>query len=101
MVRAPAGADRPSPNSDITPSRSKTSTVASMPLAGSITRPLRMRSGASVPETVLDRPATLASCHKVEQRHTDRDAVGDLLFDHALRAVGDLRHDLDPFVHRA
>src|SRR5437868_3229867 len=92
IVLAPAGAANPLPTSATTPSRSSTSTVASTPLAGSITRPPRIRMGASLPETVLDRPATVASCHQVEQRHAHRHAVGHLLLDHALGAVGHVRH---------
>ena len=59
----------------------------------------------------IDHPAALdqqlhhcaSSCsagEQVEHRHPHRDAVGDLLEDHRVGAVGDLRLDLDAAVHR-
>ena len=42
----------------------------------------------------------LLSGEQIQHRHPHRDAVGDLLEDHRIRAVGDVGIDLDAAVHR-
>ena len=42
-----------------------------------------------------------ASQQMIKNRHANRDAVGDLIQNHALRAIGDFIRNLDAAINRA
>src|SRR5436309_2518254 len=67
-----------------------TSNAPSRPLAGSTTRPPLSR------RFIFD-----STRQQIEHGHPDGDAVGDLLEDHGIRTVGNVRCDLDAAIHRA
>src|SRR5678815_1477580 len=66
------------------------SRTPSIPFAGSMTRP-------PLSSLFMFRSAG----QQVEDRHTHGDAVGDLVENHRVRTIGDLRRDLDAAVHRS
>src|SRR5262249_16092449 len=66
------------------------SNVPSRPFAGSTTR-----------QPLSSRFIFNSTGEEIEHGHPDGDAVGDLLEDHRVRTVRDVRRDLDAAVHRS
>src|SRR6185369_8275010 len=80
-----------------------TSNTPSRPFAGSTTcPPLSSHFDIYAPEYLSDTASIDidAAGEQVQHGHADRHAVGDLLENHRIRAVGDVRGDLDAAVHR-
>src|SRR5258706_2099742 len=94
ITRVPGGSPPfPCPGARLSamrPSTIKMSSGASTPVAGSMTRP-----------PLTSELARGSSRQEIQDRHADGDAVGDLLEDHRVRAVGDGAVDLDAAVHRS
>src|SRR6266480_212293 len=65
-----------------------TSKAPSRPLAGSTIRP-----------PLSSRLIFDSTGQQIQHGHANRDTVGDLLQDHRVRTVGDLRRDLDTAIH--
>src|SRR3954471_10683643 len=82
-------AGRPRPTRAIRSPSISRSNDPSRPDAGSTSRP-----------PLSSRFIFDSARQQIEDRHPHRDAVGDLLEDHRVGAVGDLRGDLDTTVHR-
>src|SRR5512141_2795179 len=83
----------------IFPSTISRSATSSNPRDGSRMRPPRSRIGGLL---TLCRFCELWSSagEQVEDSHSDCDSVRNLVKNHAVRAVGDIRVDLDSAVHR-
>src|SRR5207249_3880255 len=86
------GAVRLGPRRSMRSPASSTSWTASRELAGSTTRPLRTRR--LMPRLSGRRPGGAA-------RPCARPRLGDLIEDHRVGTVGDLRRELDAAIHRA
>src|SRR5262245_27773060 len=91
-VSTPGDAGSPGPTRTTRPACMSTSPGASSPLAGSTTRPFRIRRSI-----VLDLRA-LDADQEVEDRHPHRDAVGHLIDDHRVWPIGHLGRHLDTAV---
>src|SRR2546426_810839 len=92
ITRPSGAAPRPfsgARRSAMRPSTTRRSMTASVFVAGSITRP-----------PLISKLAKSASRQEVQDGHPHGDAVGDLLQDHRIRAVGHGAVDLDAAVHR-
>src|SRR6185369_9312394 len=80
---------RSRPMRAIRPPSISTSKLPSRPFTGSTSRaPLSSRF-------IFD-----STCQQIQHRHPYRDAVGHLFENDGVRAVGDVRRDLDAAVHR-
>src|SRR5947207_5257824 len=98
-----------------TPSRTTISPGPSRPATGStsqarersrfgIVRPMRPGAPLARAPAATEASATrLPVCagEEIQDRHSDRDAVGHLLGDHGATSAGHVRRDLDALVHRA
>src|SRR5437899_2924464 len=95
----PAGA-----TSFIFSSSNRTSSGASVSLAGSSTRPFLIRSIGGFLGFHFKRRMRIGFCsaadEEIKNRHSYGDAVGDLLQDAGLRSIGDLRRDFNAAVDR-
>src|SRR6185295_16257908 len=81
--------------SEILPSDTYTSPTASLPVAGSTTRPFLMW------RRICRCALSLVPRHDAHHGHAHRDAEGDLRQDHRMRTVGHRGVDLDAAVHRS
>src|SRR5579875_2479706 len=99
-TRASAPSVPGGPTATIRPSSTRTSPGPVVPATGSTTVPpaTSSRSLTPAPRRAL---GLAARDQEVEDRHAHGHAVGDLIHDHGIRAVGHLARDLEPAVQRA
>ena len=96
------------PTPSTSPSAISTSPISLSFCDGSMSLPPLSRNGLIRVPLVRDRSTLrrfgelgLSAGEQIEHRHADRDAVGHLIEDHAVRSVGHVGVDLDAAIHRA